>query len=162
MPCATRGPAHKLCRSLPRSREDRGKGIHSHAPPPPLPYMPQRIAHRSLPISRTSRKREYIHERRHPYPCPCYIAHSRSRGTRKGIQLPRQMLPVSSEAEKASCRLSCCSSSDAVLVHEGDRRLQKAALDDVLALKEGRELALLLGAEAAAVLARRSARRNWR
>merc|ERR1719424_68433 len=67
-----------------------------------------------------------------------HIAHSRSRGTRKGIQLPRQMLPVSSEAEKASCRLRCCSSSD-------------AALDAGLALLlEGRELALLLGAEAAA------------
>merc|ERR1719424_255123 len=87
-----------------------------------------------------------------------HIAHSRSRGTRKGIQLPRQMLPVSSEAEKASCRLSCCSSSDAVLdVRGGGRRLAallegrlKAALDAVLALNEGRELALLLGAEAAA------------
>merc|ERR1719424_2392145 len=87
-----------------------------------------------------------------------HIAHSRSRGTRKGIQLPRQMLPVSSEAEKASCRLRCCSSSDAVLdVRGGGRRLAalladlKAALDAELALLlEGRERALLLGAEAAA------------
>ena len=35
MPCATRGPAHKLCRSLPIARTR--KGIHPHAPPPPLP-----------------------------------------------------------------------------------------------------------------------------
>jgi len=38
MPCATRGPAHKLCRSLPTARAR--KGIHSHAPPPPFP-IPQ-------------------------------------------------------------------------------------------------------------------------
>ena len=43
MPCATRGPAHKLCRSLPTAAR---KGIHSHASPPPFP-IPQRFAHRS-------------------------------------------------------------------------------------------------------------------
>ena len=136
MPCATRGPAHKLCRSLPRSREDRGKGIHSHAPPPPLPYIPQRIAHRSLPISRTSRKREYTSA---ATPTLAHAtAHRKAtsltpdlRGTRKGIySCLGKCYPVSSEAEKASCRLSCCSSSDAVLdVREGGRRLAALLAD---------------------------------
>ena len=137
----------------------RGPGEGNTLARPPSPPSLHTAAHRTpLTPDLEDQQEKGVHERRHPHPCPCYIAHSRSRGTRKGIQLPRQMLPVSSEAEKASCRLSCCSSSDAVLdVREGGRRLAalladlKAALDAGLALLlEGRELALLLGAEAAA------------
>ena len=113
MPCATRGPAHKLCRSLLIARTR--KGIHSYAPlprfpmhtathrtplppnlkgqegnalaPPPLPIL-QRIAKlcRSLPISRDQEGNTLANADR----CAA--------GGR---------LHWSSEAEKASAKLHC-------------------------------------------------------
>ena len=120
MQCATRGPAHKLCRSLPIARTR--KGIHSHAPPPPL----SRTATHRTPLPPNLKDQEGWE-----HTSAATLAHTTAH--RKAMSLapdlegpgskgnhlrtqtaalpaadcigPRQCYTVSSEAEKASAML---------------------------------------------------------
>ena len=69
----------------------RGPGEGNTLARPPSPPSLHTAAHRTpLTPDLEDQQEKGVHERRHPHPCPCYIAHSRSRGTRKGLHLRAQ------------------------------------------------------------------------
>ena len=131
MPCATRGPAHKLCRSLLIARTR--KGIHSYAP---LPRFPMHTATHRTPLPPNLKGQEGNALGLAPRPPPLPISQRTKAMSltpdlegpgREGIHLRTQTaaLPaadcigqcytVSSEAEKASASYTVSLEAEAML-----------------------------------------------